>query len=522
MRVVFMGTPSFAVPSLEHLAAEHEVVLVLTRPRCRALARKAPGALAGQGGGSGARPARSGDQAHHARGARGARGGARRRVLRGGLRLHPARRGSHDGASGLRERPRLAPAALARRGAHPAVDPRGRRGDGRVDHAHRARGRYGGVLRPSLVRRRRQDGRRAHRPSCPSWAPRCCAASFPPSPTAPPYGPSRTRRASRTPPRSRSPRCASTPSIPPSPTCAECSRRAMPRPPAASRRGRPVRVLRARLAPGGGGCRSALRCPCGRRQAGTAGLRGRRPGARGAQARWQARHGRRRLGGRAARRPGHVGSAFVSALSPARVFALRCLIEARRDGSFAREVAEGAAYRPADARDAALGLRLVLGVTATSGVLDEFIDRFLTRPRDVAPAVRDALRIAAFEILCGGAPSRVAVSQGGRARAPRVSRAPPGSPTRCCVARHPRGRTFLPPPTSTSPPGPWSPLRAGRAFLSGSPACSSTPWGRGARRSCLPGSSIRRCPRRTPTRCAASMPRGSRQRTARATLPLAR
>lgn len=32
MRVVFMGTPSFAVPSLEHLAAEHEVVLVVTRP----------------------------------------------------------------------------------------------------------------------------------------------------------------------------------------------------------------------------------------------------------------------------------------------------------------------------------------------------------------------------------------------------------------------------------------------------------------------------------------------------------
>ncbi len=32
MRVVFMGTPSFAVPSLEHLAAEHEVALVVTRP----------------------------------------------------------------------------------------------------------------------------------------------------------------------------------------------------------------------------------------------------------------------------------------------------------------------------------------------------------------------------------------------------------------------------------------------------------------------------------------------------------
>lgn len=32
MRVVFMGTPSFAVPSLRALAAQHEVALVLTRP----------------------------------------------------------------------------------------------------------------------------------------------------------------------------------------------------------------------------------------------------------------------------------------------------------------------------------------------------------------------------------------------------------------------------------------------------------------------------------------------------------
>ena len=32
MRVVFMGTPSFAVPSLRKLAAAHEVALVLTRP----------------------------------------------------------------------------------------------------------------------------------------------------------------------------------------------------------------------------------------------------------------------------------------------------------------------------------------------------------------------------------------------------------------------------------------------------------------------------------------------------------
>ena len=32
MRVVFMGTPAFAVPSLEAVAAEHEVALVVTRP----------------------------------------------------------------------------------------------------------------------------------------------------------------------------------------------------------------------------------------------------------------------------------------------------------------------------------------------------------------------------------------------------------------------------------------------------------------------------------------------------------
>ncbi|MBP3884535.1 MAG: methionyl-tRNA formyltransferase [Olsenella sp.] len=32
MRIVFMGTPDFAVPSLERLAADHEVSLVLTRP----------------------------------------------------------------------------------------------------------------------------------------------------------------------------------------------------------------------------------------------------------------------------------------------------------------------------------------------------------------------------------------------------------------------------------------------------------------------------------------------------------
>ena len=32
MRVIFMGTPNFAVPSLEALLQYHEVVLVVTQP----------------------------------------------------------------------------------------------------------------------------------------------------------------------------------------------------------------------------------------------------------------------------------------------------------------------------------------------------------------------------------------------------------------------------------------------------------------------------------------------------------
>ncbi|MBF0908526.1 MAG: methionyl-tRNA formyltransferase, partial [Atopobium sp.] len=32
MRVVFMGTPDFAVPSLKKLAYDHQVALVITRP----------------------------------------------------------------------------------------------------------------------------------------------------------------------------------------------------------------------------------------------------------------------------------------------------------------------------------------------------------------------------------------------------------------------------------------------------------------------------------------------------------
>ena len=32
MRIVFMGTPDFAIPALKALVAKHEVVLVVTQP----------------------------------------------------------------------------------------------------------------------------------------------------------------------------------------------------------------------------------------------------------------------------------------------------------------------------------------------------------------------------------------------------------------------------------------------------------------------------------------------------------
>ena len=46
MRIVFAGTPAFAVPSLRRLAAQHEIVGVLTRddaPLGRAQARRVAG-----------------------------------------------------------------------------------------------------------------------------------------------------------------------------------------------------------------------------------------------------------------------------------------------------------------------------------------------------------------------------------------------------------------------------------------------------------------------------------------------
>ena len=63
-----------------------------------------------------------------------------------------------------------------------------------------------------------------------------------------------------------------------------------------------------------------------------------------------------------------------------------------------------------DARDRALVTRLVLGVTATCGMLDEVLQSHLKRGR-LEPKVRDAMRLGAYELLFCDTPASAAVSQ---------------------------------------------------------------------------------------------------------------
>lgn len=97
-------------------------------------------------------------------------------------------------------------------------------------------------------------------------------------------------------------------------------------------------------------------------------------------------------------------------VSPARGAALRVLQRVRRDAAFAGAVLAGRlAEDRLGAEDTALATRLVYGVLSAEGVLDEAIDRHITRP--IEPRVRDVLRIAAFELLFSRAPAYAVVDQ---------------------------------------------------------------------------------------------------------------
>lgn len=108
-----------------------------------------------------------------------------------------------------------------------------------------------------------------------------------------------------------------------------------------------------------------------------------------------------------------MGSALVSQVSPARRVALAVLVEAARRDARVRELLDSSkALRALDRRDASFARRLVLGATATEGCLDQALDAHLSKPGKVAPRVRAALRLAAFELIYLGQRREVAVSQG--------------------------------------------------------------------------------------------------------------
>ena len=116
---------------------------------------------------------------------------------------------------------------------------------------------------------------------------------------------------------------------------------------------------------------------------------------------------------RAHRRRASLASRLVSA-SAGRVAALKIVSRVRERRGFAHETADAVFSRSQqlDPRDRALATRLAYGTIATAGALDDAIDRFVSAKVRLEPRVRDALEIAAWELLFGGTEPHVAVNEG--------------------------------------------------------------------------------------------------------------
>ena len=92
----------------------------------------------------------------------------------------------------------------------------------------------------------------------------------------------------------------------------------------------------------------------------------------------------------------------------ARRAALSLVCERRRRGARARELLRASrALDGLEERDRALATRLVLGETAAEGELDRVMGSHLAHGVRLEPRVRDALRLAPFEILYLGTPDGV-------------------------------------------------------------------------------------------------------------------
>ena len=107
------------------------------------------------------------------------------------------------------------------------------------------------------------------------------------------------------------------------------------------------------------------------------------------------------------------GAPRATRLAPARMAALDLLSECRRRDARARDLLRNSPeLAELGPRDRALATRLVLGAVRTSGLCDAVVESHLTGRGHLEPRVRDALRLACFELLYLSTPPEVAVSQG--------------------------------------------------------------------------------------------------------------
>lgn len=103
----------------------------------------------------------------------------------------------------------------------------------------------------------------------------------------------------------------------------------------------------------------------------------------------------------------------MAKLAPARRAALDLLVACRRRGARARDLLRTSPIMDGlEARDRALTTRLVLGTVGAQGTLDAAIDAHVRSASKLEPRVRDALRIASFELMYLSTAPAVVVSQG--------------------------------------------------------------------------------------------------------------
>ena len=103
----------------------------------------------------------------------------------------------------------------------------------------------------------------------------------------------------------------------------------------------------------------------------------------------------------------------MAKLAPARAAALDLAAQCRRKHARMRDFLRTSHKMDVlGEKDRALATRLLLGSVSAVGELDRVLASYLPKRRHLEPKLRDALRLAAFEILYLHTPKHVAVSQG--------------------------------------------------------------------------------------------------------------